>query len=264
MIHIARDRVDEAGKPIRPSDHWFRMSGEARDIAEREGKAHSPKESIYAHLQVRLALEKLFHGKCAYCESAIGAVASWDVDHFRPKGRVAERPDHPGYFWLTYEWTNLYPACTLCNQRRHDPPHWDDPAVGVGGKRDLFPLADEGHRAMAAGADLALESRLLLDPCDDEPQFSLTFDALGHPVGLDPRGEASIEVFHLQRKRLRDLRRRVIEKAIKVVAELRRLAPADPGRPRAEADLEELTREESLYAAAARAVRDNPAAFGID
>jgi len=44
-------------------------------------------------------LQELFHSTCAYCESTITHTAFGDVEHYRPKGKVAEDPDHPGYYW---------------------------------------------------------------------------------------------------------------------------------------------------------------------
>src|SRR5689334_19247956 len=48
------------------------------------------------------ALLNRFNGKCAYCESPIGPGAYADLENFRPKLQ---------YWWLTYEWSNLLPAC---------------------------------------------------------------------------------------------------------------------------------------------------------
>jgi 5-methylcytosine-specific restriction endonuclease McrA len=79
-----------------------------------------------------------FYGKCAYCEAPIRDYQPGDVEHFRPKAGVSDengqavflfdeegqvqvgadgKPvEHPGYYWLAYEWTNLLPACAKCNQ----------------------------------------------------------------------------------------------------------------------------------------------------
>jgi uncharacterized protein (TIGR02646 family) len=196
-------------------------------LAEREAGHHDPADGIYAADQVKAALEKLFHDKCAYCESKPTASADWDVEHFRPKGRVAERSDHPGYYWLVYAWVNLYPSCQHCNQRRKDPPRWGDLRYAeTGGKGDQFPLEDEGTRALKPGGDLKREARLLLDPCEDQPEEHLRYTVDGQIVAVagDRRGEVSIGVFHLQRRRLRDRRH---NKAQEVVEP----SPAHP-RPR--------------------------------
>ena len=177
MIHVNRDSVDRNGRPIRPNDAWFRRAAIATNTAIQEQGAHEIVESIYKHTQVRTALERLFHDKCAYCEWKVASGTDWDVDHFRPKGRVAERENHPGYYWLTYTWTNLYPSCIYCNESRKDKPRWADPSeLPAAGKYDQFPLGDESTRVMSPDGlnDLVAEDALLLDPCKDHP--SNTFD----------------------------------------------------------------------------------------
>ena len=42
----------------------------------------------YKEASVKTALEKLFHGKCAYCESFYAGLQPVDVEHYRPKGEV--------------------------------------------------------------------------------------------------------------------------------------------------------------------------------
>lgn len=268
MIYIERDREDEAGKPIRPGENWFETAEAARQKALVEGKDHDADGKIYGHDHARAALEKLFHGKCAYCESQI-LNSEWDVEHFRPKGRVAERQDHPGYYWLAYEWTNLYPACKLCNQHRKDKPTWEDPEAGkTAGKLDQFPVEPEEDRAMRPEDDLERERPLLLDPCRDRPEEHLRFTVLGEvaPVGAEGKGAVSIEVFHLDRRRLRDLRRDRIETTLGTLTAIRRHEQA--GNAEAVKDFQDLLDRHLLadrnpYAAASRSVVEDPEAFGL-
>src|SRR5690349_1720738 len=72
----------------------------------------------YRQYAVCKALDELFHGKCAYCESVYRAVDALDIEHYRPKGGVTEDDDHPGYWWLAGVWSNLLPSCPPCNQLR--------------------------------------------------------------------------------------------------------------------------------------------------
>ena len=268
MIWIERHRHDEEGHPIRPDAQWSAEAEAQTKIAENEGGAHKV-TNLYKDEQVKIALEKLFNDKCAYCESKITATSAWDVEHFRPKGRVAERREHPGYYWLAYEWTNLFPSCQYCNQRRKDQARWGDLTVGpAAGKLDQFPLADESTRAMNPAHAIELEDHLLLDPCKDRPEEVLTFDARGRALSLNGnvRGAASIDVFHLNRRRLRDLRQSSI---LKVVDFLRVIdAQREAGKHDLAADLEEFLTEHYLqdeheYAAVARCVVNDPVAFGV-
>lgn len=216
MIAVHRERHDATGTVIRPKGDWDARSREATKVARREAQDHDARADVYGSDAVRAALEELFQGKCAYCGVDITS-GTWDVEHFRPKGRVQERPDHPGYYWLAYEWSNLYAACQPCNQRRRDKPTWGDPTVGPSaGKLDQFPLTDESTRAMVPGDDLDAESRLLIDPCGDDPEDYLRYEADGRifPVNKAPKGEKSIEVYALNRKRLVTRRQKVWGEAV--------------------------------------------------
>ena len=149
MIYIDRDSFDENGLAIRPNDDWFNDAAIATEQAIEDGRRHEVTD-LYKHPQVRMALERLFHDKCAYCEWQLTGGADWDIEHFRPKGRVAEREDHPGYYWLAYTWWNLYPSCAHCNQKRKDKARWADPVeLPAAGKLDQFPLHDESTRVMS-------------------------------------------------------------------------------------------------------------------
>ncbi len=141
----------------------------------------------YKHDEVKAALEHLFHGKCAYCETFYSAQAPVDVEHFRPKGAVADDPDHPGYWWIAMTWENLLPSCIDCNRRRKQKA--PDPTASLGaliggamtdaksGKKDVFPVA--GTRAGREGDPLEAEAAYLLDPCgtglEDDPMKHIVF-----------------------------------------------------------------------------------------
>lgn len=85
---------------------------EVLNIADPDHKKKI-KQRFYGDDDVVRRLKAIYHCKCAYCESF---EPDPEVEHFRPKGRVQDVPDHTGYFWLCYEWTNLLPACHDCNK----------------------------------------------------------------------------------------------------------------------------------------------------
>ena len=60
----------------------------------------------YRHPEIKTALDTMFHGKCAYCESKIRHVSDPHIEHYRPK-RTFPR--------LTFAWDNLLLACGICN-----------------------------------------------------------------------------------------------------------------------------------------------------
>ena len=262
MIHVGRHQTDEGGTVIRPNDAWFQLARDNTETALDERGAHEVDRDVYAHREVTKALEKLFHAKCAYCERKIEDI---NVEHFRPAGRVAERQDHPGYYWLTYEWRNLYLSCPPCNQRRKDKPRWEDPVeFPAAGKYDQFPVSDERTRAMRPEDDLCREQKLLIDPCIDDPEEYFGYDPFGSLISLrDPHGCKTIEVLNLNRRRLKAFRREVIS----VVVALGPVTPGDSSSSRREAIiatvLEKLTRSDSAHAGVARYVASRPHEFGI-
>ena len=139
MIRLDRNKTDENGQEISPSPGWFQRAGAARDDAVRQGRQHEFLASIYSAREVRASLSAISSDKCAYCEYRLSRT-DWDVDHYRPKARVYGRDDHPGYYWLAYEWDNLLPACKHCNQLRSDPPTLGNLGRTRGrGKGDKFP-----------------------------------------------------------------------------------------------------------------------------
>lgn len=267
MIYVQRDAADEAGNVIRPNDAWFQLAASATVTAIAERDNHVTNRAIYAHTEVKKALARLFRDKCAYCESKMMATADWDVEHFRPKGGVAERKDHLGYYWLTYAWDNLYPSCQHCNQRRKDQPRWADPTeLPAGGKDDQFPLLDESTRAIGPSDDLHVEHTLLIDPCFDDPEDYLGYDPTGQIFSLnDPYGEKTIDVLHLDRSLLKDLRLVTI-KAVTLVVKLisSDLATTNPNAAKdLKAHLKEMQAGESEHAGVARYVAKRASEFGV-
>ncbi len=268
MIHVQRDQADEAGVVIKPNHDWFQLAAGATATAIAEQDEHEVDRAIYAHTEVKKALERLFHDKCAYCESKMTATADWDVEHFRPKGRVAEREGHPGYYWLAYVWENLYPSCQHCNQRRKDQPRWEDTTeLPAGGKVDQFPLLDESTRAMDPSGDVHAEDTLLIDPCVDDPEEYLAYDPTGQIFSLkdNPYGEKTIEVFHLSRRRLKTLRHERMKTVVCVMKFIGKVAiGANAG---AAGDLQALLKRmqagESEHAGFARYVAKHPAEFDV-
>lgn len=267
MIYIDRDRLDELGRPIVPNQEWFQKAGKLTEQALKDGSDHKVRDH-YRHAEIKKASAKLFHHKCAYCESDLRNV-EWDVEHFRPKKAVAERPDHPGYYWLAYTWANLYPSCKFCNQRREDKPTWDDDTAGeTAGKFYQFPLLDEAKRAMNPDANIAQEQPLLLDPCLDKPELYLKFNLLGEAVAIadDKRGLATIKICFLNRRALRSLRVKKISEVIGLVKVIRE--QEIQGNMELVHELRDYIQEHHLvdteiYSATGRCVVNDPEAFGL-
>ncbi len=196
------------------------------------GEISEPDPEILRDLKERFLIE-VFHSKCAYCESKIAtANLPGIVDHYRPRGAVTEnrkRINHPGYFWLVYEWNNLLLVCHNCNSGHSE--FIGDVRISHPGKAMEFPIA--GERVVAPSEDLTtwtedlkMESPLLLNPYYDEPEDHIEFDDLGvpHEKNGSERGKETIKTCHLDRISLcdrrreyaKDLFRRRVHRAIEV------------------------------------------------
>ncbi len=268
MIRVERSQT-RSRRRIEPPSTWFDKARDQTADAIRDGSGHEVDAGVYAHDDLRAALEELFHHKCAYCEINISSGFNWDVEHFRPKGRVIERSEHPGYYWLAYEWTNLYPSCQHCNQARKDRKLFDDPTEGpTRGKKDQFPLADETTRAMDPDDDITSEKRLLLDPCGDQPEDHVAFGADGGAIAIadDSQAKASIHVYHLNRRRLKKDRRLRIQQTVevlRVVDELRAAGHHAPAGRLLDTVRDQFATDASPLAGVVRSILHDPAAFGL-
>ncbi|UOY05384.1 hypothetical protein L0P88_15670 [Muricauda sp. SCSIO 64092] len=187
----------------------------------------------YRQPKVKLALNRLFHKKCAYCETFYAAAGALNVEHYRPKGGVkdAPDPDTPRYWWLAAKWDNLLPSCISCNQKRkqHAIPHGASieqikeiifntiPKESMG-KSNYFPTKDQVY--LDSEDDTGkVEEPLLIDPCRVDPENHLEwyFDRdHDEPIwlcttivpflrpkqsdqGQDEKGEKSIQIYGLNR-----------------------------------------------------------------
>src|SRR6185295_16224797 len=104
------------------------------------------------------ALDLSWAGRCAFC----GAGGGLDIHRFRPEqdavgedGSTSRRH----YWWLAYEWNNLYPACAQCRKA----------------KGTKFPTAKDRVRAGTTERLNEREQPLLLDPRDDDPEMLLIY-----------------------------------------------------------------------------------------
>lgn len=203
--------------------------------AVQNGEKLSFNEKLYKRKSIKdkffVSGESPFYGKCAYCEDNIFGSQRGDIEHFRPKAAVANEIDepvflqdqqgkpsqdkngqpipHPGYYWLAYDWQNLLPSCTFCNQATTV----EDKKIG---KHNRFPVI--GQHAQAPN-EVESERPLLINPAslqdDDDPSKHLAIDiATGLMIPLSDRGRMCIEIFGLNvRDHLVKGRRRAIREA---------------------------------------------------
>lgn len=158
---------------------------------------------VYASEPVKEALWRMQHAKCCFCEHEYER--KWStVEHFRPKTSVQRARPGPralGYWWLAYEFENLYFCCNNCNSP----------------KNDYFPLAAGAVPLSEPDLPSAVaEQALILDPGvapgADEPEQHLTFAQLPNgayriaPRNGSARGRETITAARLDRDDLNELR----------------------------------------------------------
>jgi hypothetical protein len=173
-------------------------------------KRYSESSSIWS--EVKPAYIKVQEGKCAFCERQLEkgqfAPIDWDVEHFRPKGRIQLWPagkeaaalnfsfscgpsSSRGYYLLPYHYLNYTASCKVCNSRL---------------KRDYFPIAAK-KRSFREGnpARLLKEKPFLIYPItelDEDPESILTFQGyvcipVANSGERHKRALVTIAFFHL-------------------------------------------------------------------
>ena len=142
------------------------------------------------------------HGKCVYCEQQLRSPALMQVDHFRPIQNVIGSHGHrfdQHYFWLAYDWDNLFATCPQCNMSK-------------GAK---FPIAGTPAPAHTRVDLDAIERPLLLNPARCDPEVHLHFHPNGHVQHKTIEGEYTISILKLNRSELIEFRFARIEQMLR-------------------------------------------------
>lgn len=206
------------------------------------------KDKIYNHKDVKDLLVKLHHGKCCYCESKITATSPGDVEHFRPKAgsqqKKGDKIRKPGYYWLVFEWENLFFACDICNRSY---------------KKNLFPLTNSTTRAICHDDECNEEEPLFIHPEKDNPEEFISFrGAIIYSLDNDKnsKGNITIKGIGLDRIELENRRRVVMEtlKRLFIVADLN---PQLPESQEALEYLKGLETAENEYSAMVKKARQD-------
>lgn len=137
---------------------------------------------------VTAALRHLFSGKCAYCESRL-EFGGADLGHFRPRSRAARSDgtvDIEHYWWLVYDWSNLYYVCQECNSH----------------KATRFPTKKSRAVFDTPIEELRRERPLLVDPCSPNLEHHFYFEDTGEMVGKTEQGRATVALLALNRPNL--------------------------------------------------------------
>jgi uncharacterized protein (TIGR02646 family) len=146
-----------------------------RSHYERTAAVRVPFPPHWTEPDVKGLLHAMQGSICAYCGLEVGL----DVDHFRPKGAIDEDPAHGGYWWLAYECSNYFLACTTCNRNR---------------KKASFPILPFTARCTyQTRGTIRAEKRILLDPSEDPIEEWLTLGQGDETGKLIPNADLSTE-----------------------------------------------------------------------
>jgi hypothetical protein len=186
----------------------IRHTAEFYDLPERSRRQHKFEFPLYPPPlfdQAMKALLKYSSGKCAYCEKPIEHPGDATLERLRPKAGALNKDgkfstEH--YWWLAYDWRNIYPACATCNKV----------------KGSKFPVHGKRCEPRTAYEELTSEQALLIDPGYDEPADHLAFQPDGTVQPRTPRGDATIATFELNRGDVRARRHSVAKRTRAILA----------------------------------------------
>lgn len=168
------------------------------------------------------SLLTLYQNKCAFCERIRGYEVN--IDHYRPKKPRNYKSNlhfnQHGYYWLCYEWTNLLPLCSKCNQNKSNK----FPLTGfpndnrISTHENPIGIPDVNRFNLAYLNNI--ENPLLLNPENEQLDFyaHFAFNENGIIVGLTDKARMTIEVLKLDS---RDLRRERKKKIMQYVVQIK-------------------------------------------
>ena len=228
MIHV------ETAGPMGPEyERWRAKARVARDralAAWRLGERPDLRPKVWQEIK-QIFLLKAFRHKCAYCEGRHKDGFALHVEHYRPKLEVTEQRlkiNHPGYFWIAYEWWNLVPSCAYCNSSHTDGKEHPGKASEFRVIQDRVCSPSDDPQVWEA--ELSAEGPLLLNPFTDHPEEHIDFDEFGFPFPKNgsTRGRETIDVCHLDRPSLIEARMDQLGHIRSAIDDLIRNAPNDP------------------------------------
>lgn len=161
---------------IENSQQW---TAEYLEALQQESPVPNHIKYRYQNPEIKDALEKETHSKCAYCESKFKHVSFGDIEHILPKNKNA-RPE------LYVEWNNLTLSCEICNRTN---------------KKDYYDPLDP-----------------LINPVEDDPNnLLIAFGPFIYQAPGSRKGELSIAILDLNRPELVERRKEKIENLLPLI-----------------------------------------------
>ncbi len=177
-----------------PTIVFYKPRVDAFEKNKTAGK-YCSSDNLYKPNQIKVALDLIYHRKCAYCEKSLKD-ADRHVEHYRPK---------VPYFWLAFSWDNLLIACKKCNELKNNQfiKHLEGQQLQY--NNETLQTAQSQIQSYNL-----IEKPLIINP-EQETEASLkthfTFDLkTAEIVAISPQMKTTIEVCQLNRKELVELR----------------------------------------------------------
>lgn len=148
----------------KPPEEWLNKTKLALDEIKNAKESNIDIEIEKHYTDIKDLLVNSQNNHCCYCQHPIPAKYN-DVEHFRPQKAPANSKDHPGYWWLVYEYRNLMFACPECNRsnKQHNFPinaaNWDQDY------QEYFNDSDNYMNTIDQK-----EQPLLINPLEDDPE----------------------------------------------------------------------------------------------
>jgi len=173
----------------------------------------------YNTKMVKAQLSILYNNKCAFCETNPVVSNYLEVEHFRPKGNIKDEPEHKGYYWLAFEWTNFLYACRKCNGSKANQ-------FPIAGTRQFSHAQNEKGEILFANfkansSELLAEKPLILNPEYENfnPEEHFKFLTNGKLKALTKQAETTINVCDLNRDELVIVRKEIIDYSLFHIAQ---------------------------------------------
>ena len=177
-----------------------------QNIKEKE---YISKKTPYndAKKTVKDSLKKIYHNKCAYCESSLHN-AHGHIEHYRPKksSNLSRCDSSKAYYWLAFSWDNLLPCCELCNVFKSNCFDTFNDKVNY----DLSKTFDTFHKSLKEYNEE--ENPKLLHPEIDEFEKDFKFSKKGEIVSTNEKVIYTTKVCDLNRKKLKEAREKIFTK----------------------------------------------------
>ena len=148
----------------------------------------------YKQQDVRIALKKIYNGKCAFCEQKI---EQSHIEHYRPK-KI--------YYWLAFSWDNLLISCATCNIFKGKNFEIEGKTAGFTNTIDTINKIN----GISAAYD-ATEKPRMVNPEVTDPEGEIQFSKNGNIVSDNNRFSYTIDKCKIDRKHLNDSRKKLLD-----------------------------------------------------